>query len=114
MAVEYGITDEVFGYFEALNIEQQTSGLVESMSGEGKIKSIKQFGPKSRVTGTYIYLDNDASIADHVGDGTAITLSDADSPGDIYIERHSYVKGAGSGTNHKIVNFEGMYYPDLT
>lgn len=110
----FGSTDETWGFFENLTFTEQ-SEKTEVMDADGDIKDVTFHGKKTEVTGTYVFRAKNANSPDsHVGDGTAITISnsgDGDFPtGNIYIHEAGteYTKA-----DFKKVSFSGTIYPDL-
>ena len=107
----FGVTDEAFGYVQNLEFKQQVDSQQIS-NGAGNVVGAAFSQKVTEVSGEYIVIaaaDN-GNVDNHVGTGTAITLSDTESPGDIYITE-STVKTTND--NFKSVSFSGTYFPDL-
>lgn len=113
----FGVTDETYGFFETLEYEVQ-SEKKEAMDGDGDVVGVAWHSKKTRVTGSYVYLNsgNTSEPSQQVGTGTPITITNtdglpsADGPGDIYIDR---AKETFAKADYKKVDFEGTFYPDL-
>jgi hypothetical protein len=113
-AAVFGCTDETYGYVMNLQF-QPTCRKRESGNGAGVIKNVDYTAHKTLCTGEYVYVGDDANDPlSQVGSGTAITLSDAESPGNIYIDSAAKILNGGPETATEMrVRFTGTYYPDL-
>ncbi len=105
----FGTTDDTWGLIQNLSFSE-ASQVVEAMDADGDILGVAFHGNKTDVTGTYLFKATLNAPETHVGDGTAITLSDSDSPGNIYISEATTNK---TNSEFKSIDFTGSYYPTL-
>tara|TARA_R110002096_G_scaffold360482_1_gene553386 strand:- start:66 stop:425 length:360 start_codon:yes stop_codon:yes gene_type:complete len=107
----FGVTDETYGYVQNLEFsENADEQLVKD--GAGDVVGAGFSGKVVTVSGEYIVIAA-AGFGDpaaQVGTGTAITLTDTTSPGDIYISQATKSKTVDDFLK---VSFTGKYFPDL-
>lgn len=108
--LEYGITDELWGLVQTVNVEESAEK-TEARRGNNSIAAVEysNAGVKA-VRGTYIFRaqTESGSPSANVGNGTAITLQ---ATGDsIYIHRASREQ---EFNGWRMVSFEGDYFPNL-
>ena len=108
----FGCTDETFGYFQNLRV-RATSEKRLGFAGDGTIKYRNSFGKRSIVEGEYVYVADDSTVSGKVGTDTALTITDGDSPGNIYVDEYEITKTGGENPDGKVCRFVGEYYPDL-
>jgi len=107
--LEFGTTDETWGLIQSVSSEEAVEE-VEARDGCNNIVAVEQTNKMKRVSGTYLYRNQDLSLAPagQVGTGTQITLQTS---GDIiYISRAT---NEWSNGGWRQVSFDGAYYPNL-
>lgn len=105
----FGTTDETWGLVQSVSSEESVEE-VEARDGCNNIVAVEQTNKMKRVTGTYLYMNQDLtnSPAGQVGTGTQITIKTS---GDIiYISRATTDWSNGGWSQ---VSFDGAYYPNL-
>ncbi len=105
----FGSTDDTYGLIQNLSFNETTQE-TQASDADGDVVGAAFYGNLTEVSGTYLFKAALNSPAAHVGDGTAVTLSDADSPGNIYVTSATTNK---SNTEFKSIDFDGVFYPDL-
>ncbi len=105
----FATTDDTYGLIQNLSFNETTQE-TRASDGVGDVVGAGFYGNLTECSGTYLFEADLNSPSAHVGDGTAVTLSDADSPGNIFITSATTNK---SNTEFKSVDFDGIYYPDL-
>ena len=108
----FGCTDETYGYFENFRV-RKTAQKRLGFDGAGVIKYRNSYGIMTVVEGDYVYRADDSTIHTNVGSDTAITFTDADSPGNVYLDEAEIIKTGGESPDGKKVHFIGEYYPSL-
>jgi len=109
----FGCTDETYGYFRKL-VFRAVNQVKESADGAGVIKFRDSYGLKTICEGEYVYRADDSAVSGKVGTDTALTISDADSPGNIYIDEYTIDKTGGESPDSKVCRFVGVYYANLS
>ena len=107
----HGCTDETYGYVQSFEIEESSTA-TDVKNGAGNVVGVGYTGNVHSCSGEYIVIAA-AGFGDpvaQVGTGTAITMADAISPGDIYIESATKSKTVD---NFLTVSFSGRYFPNL-
>ncbi len=107
----FGVTDETFGYIQNLEFKQ-TVDSQQITNGAGNVVGAAFSQKVTEVSGEYIVTaaaDN-GTIDEQVGTGTAITLTDSENPGDIYITESTVRL---TNDNFKVVSFTGTHFPNL-
>lgn len=107
--LEFGIVDDTWGLIQNLTYNENVQE-TRAIDGDGDVVGAAFHGGLTEVSGTYVWLADLNSPGAHVGDGTAITLTDGDSPGSIYVTSATNSK---SNAEFKSIDFEGVYYPNL-
>ncbi len=105
----FGTTDDTWGLIQNLTYSD-TSQVTEAMDADGDILGAAFHGNRIDVSGTYLFKADLNSPLAHVGDGVAITLSDADTPGSIFINSAT---NSVTNTEFKSIDFDGTFYPNL-
>jgi|TARA_Y100000034_G_C6513717_1_gene220824 hypothetical protein len=104
----FGSTDDTWGLIQNLSFTKSVQE-TRASDADGDVVGAALYGELVECTGTYLF-KLDASSPENTAFGTAITLSDADSPGNIYINSTTVNK---SNTEFKSIDFQGTYYPEL-
>lgn len=104
----FGCTDETYGYVTAVDVSQEPEKK-EAPNGQGNVVAVEYFNKQKKCKGTYYFLTGATGDPNSiVGDGTTVTLTDIGLA--IHIEKASKARQVG---NWAMINFEGVYYPDL-
>lgn len=114
-APEFGCTDETYGYVQRYR-KTQTPQKIETKAGNGDTKYLDWVDDKTRVEGTYVFIQDSASDDDpisQVGTGTVITLSESRIDGNIYIDEASEIFQGGDNPQALQVEFVGFIYSNL-
>jgi|TARA_Y100000310_G_scaffold334801_2_gene415373 hypothetical protein len=107
--LEFGITDDTWGLIQNLSYNEAVQE-TRAIDGDGDVVGAAFSQKLITVSGTYLFVADLNSPDSQVGTGTAITLSDGDTPGSIYITSSTINK---SNSEFKSIDFEGIYYPNL-
>lgn len=92
-ALTWGTEDETFGYTSNVTSDENVQEF-EQQRGDGETVAVEQFGKRIDLTFDYAHiLDGPEG---QVGTGTAITLTDAEFPGDYYVKSASKTRSIGA------------------
>ena len=107
----FGVTDEAFGYIQNLEFKQ-TVDSQQITNGAGNVVGAAFSQKVTEVSGEYIVIAaaNNGAADEQVGTGTAITFTDSENPGDIYITESTVRL---TNDNFKVVSFTGTHFPNL-
>ena len=108
----FGCTDETYGYFRNLQISNVCQRRLVH-SGAGVVKYRNSYSTVNTVTGEYVYIATDTAVSGKLGTDVALTISDGDSPGNIYLNEYTITKTGGENPQEKVCRFVGEYYPSL-
>ena len=105
----FGTTDETWGFIQNLAFADN-SQVTEALDADGDVLGAAFSQNKTDVTGTYLFKAALNSPAANVGNGTPITLTDSDSPGNIFISEATTNK---TNSEFKSIDFTGTHWPNL-
>jgi hypothetical protein len=81
--------------------------------GAGVVKYRNSYGTFKTVTGEYVYIAADTAVSGKLGTDVALTITDSDATGNIYLNEYTITKSGGENPQEKVCRFVGEIYPSL-